>query len=281
MKILVTGAKGQLGQVFQKKEKQIKAEFIFQNSKALDITDFDTLEKYFQKNNFDYCVNCAAYTDVEGAESDKEKAFLVNATAVEHLAKLCQKHQVVLIHPSTDYVFDGQKKSAYSENDQTHPINVYGASKLEGERHIQKHLTTHFILRTSWLYSEFGKNFFTFIKGQIDQNAKEVSITTEQKGTPTNANDLAAFILWLISQKSKDYGIYHFSNKGSLTWYDFTLKIKALYKSALEVKAVAHFETKAKRPENSTLDKSKLTMHFNYEVKSWEKSLANLIAEIG
>lgn len=281
MKVLVTGAKGQLGQVFQKKKEFIKAEFIFKDSNTLDITDFDIVEKYFQKNHFDYCINCAAYTNVEGAESDQETAFLVNATAAEHLAKVCQKYQVVLIHPSTDYVFAGQKKSAYTENDQTHPINVYGASKLEGERQIQKHLAAHFILRTSWLYSEFGKNFFTFIKGQIEESAKEVSITTEQKGTPTNANDLADFILWLITQKSKNYGIYHFSNQGSLTWYDFTLKIKALYESALEVKAVAHFETKAKRPQNSTLDKSKLTTRFDYNIKNWDKSLANLIAEIG
>lgn len=281
MNILVTGANGQLGRVFQKKEKTIKAHFNFKNSSQLDITNEDKLLEFFDKNQFDYCINCAAYTNVEAAETNKNQAYLVNAIAAENLAKACHQHNVTFIHISTDYVFDGEKQSAYLENDATNPINVYGASKLEGEALIQKHLKAHFILRTSWLYSEFGKNFFTFIKSQIDQQKKSVSITTEQKGTPTNANDLADFILWLISENSKAYGIYHFSNLGSLTWYDFTLKIKSLYSSDLQVQAVEHFKTIAKRPQNSTLDKSKLVAQFNYQIKNWDKSLANLIAEIG
>ncbi|MGO2102941.1 MAG: dTDP-4-dehydrorhamnose reductase [Psychroflexus halocasei] len=281
MKVLVTGANGQLGQVFQKKVKQIKADFNFQNSSSLDLTNHAAVESFFQENEFDYCINCAAYTNVEAAETEIEKAFLVNARAAENLAKVCHKNQVVLIHPSTDYVFDGEKETAYLEVDETQPINVYGASKLKGEELIQKSLKEHFIIRTSWLYSEFGKNFFTFIKSQIDQNAEEVKITTEQKGTPTNANDLADFILWLISDKSKAYGVYHFSNLGSLTWYDFTLEIKSLYESKMQVSAVDYFKTKAKRPQNSTLDKSKLIKNFNYQIKSWDKSLANLITEIG
>lgn len=281
MKILVTGANGQLGQVFQKKEKQIKANFNFQNSSSLDITNHAAVEAFFQENQFNYCINCAAYTNVEAAETEIEKAFLVNAKAAKNLAEVCQKNQVVLIHPSTDYVFDGKKETAYAEQDKTQPINVYGDSKLRGEELIQKSLKEHFIIRTSWLYSEFGKNFFTFIKSQIDQKAEEVKITTEQKGTPTNANDLADFILWLISEKSKAYGVYHFSNLGSLTWHAFTLKIKSLYHSDIHVKAVDHFQTKAKRPQNSTLDKSKLIEQFNFQIKSWDKSLANLIAEIG
>lgn len=281
MKILVTGANGQLGQVFQKKEKQIKADFIFQNSSSLDLTNHAAVEAFFQENQFDYCINCAAYTNVEAAETEVEKAFLVNAKAAENLAKVCQKNQVILIHPSTDYVFDGKKETAYVEQDVTQPINVYGASKLKGEELIQKSLKEYFIIRTSWLYSEFGKNFFTFIKSQIDQNAEEVKITTEQKGTPTNANDLADFILWLISEKPRAYGVYHFSNLGSLTWYEFTLEIKSLYHSDIKVQAVDHFKTKAKRPQNSTLDKSKLIEQFNYQIKSWDKSLANLISEIG
>jgi len=277
--VLVTGANGQLGQCIQKIQNQhLGIHFHFKTSSELDITDEKAVHNYFSNHAIEYCVNCAAYTNVELAESETDKAYLVNSESVKHLAEACAKHNTTLIHISTDYVFDGTKTEPYLETDKTNPISVYGASKLQGEQHIQEVAQKYFIIRTSWLYAEFGKNFYKTIVQKAKEKA-DLTITTEQKGTPTNANDLAELILKIINTENTDYGIYHFSNEGEATWYDFTkeiienLKLASAEKPTLQ--AVASYKTKAARPKNSVLDKTKVRNII--QTISWQESLRNLM----
>lgn len=277
MNILVTGAAGQLGQCLQIAAKAYpNYHFSFKNSTDLDIASAEAIENIFSQQKYDFCINAAAYTNVEKAESEPERAFLINAEAVKNLAKTCKKYQTKLIHVSTDYVFDGEKEESYSEEDKVNPINVYGASKLKGEQYVQETLETYFIIRTSWLYSQFGHNFFKTILQKAKEGAT-LNITTEQKGNPTNANDLAALILKIIEKKSEAYGIYHFSNLEEATWYDFAKSIVSLQP---DNKAILHnsnsYKTKAKRPLNSCLDKKKVISTFGVSILSWRNSLENL-----
>jgi len=282
MKVLVTGANGQLGKCLQKHADKFQDfEFLFESSQTLDITSQEQLETYFSSKKIDYCVNCAAYTNVEAAEEEKDLAFQVNAKAVKFISELCKIHHTRLIHISTDYVFDGMKLSPYLETDSVNPINVYGDSKLQGEQVIATALDHFFILRTSWLYSEFGHNFFNTILKKADERA-ELNITTEQIGTPTNANDLALFILNLIQSKSDAFGVYHYSNTGEATWYDFArliLEEKQLDKE-VDLKATFSYPTKAKRPKFSVLDKSKTESIFITTITHWRKSLVGLLKEV-
>jgi dTDP-4-dehydrorhamnose reductase len=278
----VTGANGQLGKCLQKHAGKFQNfEFLFESSQTLDITSQEQLETYFSSKKIDYCVNCAAYTNVEAAEEEKDLALQVNAEAVKFISELCKIHNTRLIHISTDYVFDGMKLSPYLETDSTHPINVYGASKLQGEQIIAKALDHYFIFRTSWLYSEFGHNFFNTILKKADERA-ELNITTEQIGTPTNANDLALFILNLIQSKSDAFGIYHYSNTGEATWYDFARLILEEQELDKEVnlKATFSYPTKAKRPKFSVLDKSKTESTFTTAIPHWRESLVGLLKEV-
>ncbi|MCH2193780.1 dTDP-4-dehydrorhamnose reductase [Kordia sp.] len=277
--VLVTGANGQLGQCIQKVQQQHpNITFHFKSSKELDITDTIAIRAYFSENTIDYCVNCAAYTNVELAESEEDKAYLVNAKAAKNLAKTCAENNITLLHVSTDYVFDGTKTSPYVETDITNPISVYGASKLKGEKNIQAVAEKYFIIRTSWLYAEFGKNFYKTILQKAKEKAN-LTITTEQKGTPTNANDLAELILEIINTKNTNYGIYHFSNEGEATWYDFTKEIiqnlNLPETDQPTLKSVDSYKTKAARPKNSVLDKSKVRSII--KTKSWQESLRNLM----
>lgn len=277
--VLVTGANGQLGQCIQKMQNQHTGiNFHFKSSSELDITNREAVNHYFSNHAIDYCVNCAAYTNVELAESEADKAYLVNSEAVKHLAEACAKYDTTLIHISTDYVFDGTKTTPYVETDTTNPISVYGASKLKGEQNIQEAVQNYFIIRTSWLYAEFGKNFYKTILQKATEKAN-LTITTEQKGTPTNANDLAELIVEIINTDNKNYGIYHFSNEGEATWYDFTkeiienLKLASAEKPTLQ--SVASYKTKAARPKNSVLDKTKVRTII--PTISWQESLRNLM----
>jgi dTDP-4-dehydrorhamnose reductase len=283
MKILVTGSNGQLGQCLQKHTESLTSfDFKFETSESLNLTQKETLNHYFEKHRPDFCVNCAAYTNVEASEDNESSAFQVNAEAVHNLAKLCEKFKTKLIHISTDYVFDGLKNHPYHEGDKESPINVYGTSKFQGETYISSAMGTYFILRTSWLYSEFGHNFFnTVLKKAADQHP--LHITTEQIGTPTNANDLAKFILYLIRTNAIDYGLYHYSNKGEATWYDFARLILEEKNTGQEInlKATFSYPTKAKRPKFSVLDKSKALSTFGIEIPHWRESLVNLLKEIG
>ena len=278
--VLVTGANGQLGQCFQKHSKNYpEIEFLFCSSRELDITSKEALSAYFQDKEIDYCINTAAYTNVEQAENEKEKAFLVNAEGAENVAEICKEYGVVLFHFSTDYVFNGNSSRPYTETDDVDPINVYGASKLKGEEEIQSVFENFFILRTSWLYSEFGHNFFRTILRKAEENAT-LNITTSQIGTPTNANDLTTYVIKMITSGSKAYGVYHFSNDGQGTWYDFAVEILNYSEKMDQVtlNKTGFFKTLAERPEYSVLSKEKITSKFG-PVEDWKKSLFNLINE--
>lgn len=253
--ILVTGANGQLGMTFRKYEEQCPDfNFVFMDAKTMDITDFQIVKSAFEEIKPNYCINCAAYTNVEKAEVEPEKAFLSNAEAVLNLAKVCKEQHTVLLHISTDYIFDGQKRTPYTVKDIPNPINVYGASKLKGELYIQEILKEYFIIRTSWLYSkEFGKNFYRTILALAKEKG-ELSITNAQIGCPTDAVNLARFVLDLIISNNDNYGIHHFSDKKIMTWYDFAKVILAEnnIQNTTLIKDNS-YKTKAKRPVYSVL----------------------------
>ena len=255
IRILVTGSDGQLGKCIQKiASSYAELEFVYYDSKMLDVTNPEQIFEVFSAERFNYCINCAAYTDVEQAEKTPEPAFAVNAEAVRHLSLACSEFLVTLIHISTDYVFDGEKGTPYSISDKTNPINEYGKSKLAGEKFIQKNLREHFIIRTSWLYSEFGRNFYKTILEKAKLEAV-LQITDEQTGCPTNANNLAAYILDLIEKRKKTFGIHHFTDGEAMTWYDFAkriLKENKLEKS-VRLDRAKNYRTFARRPRNSIL----------------------------
>lgn len=253
--VLVTGAEGQLGRCIQKAAKHYpNFEFIFHSSRTMDISNPNRITEIFSELQFDYCINCAAYTNVEQAEKYPEKSFKINSEAVRLLALACLEYSTTLIHISTDYVFDGKKEAPYLTTDSTNPINVYGKSKLSGEKEIQKLLNEYFIIRTSWLYSEFGKNFYKTILEKA-KTETVLSITDEQTGCPTDANNLASYILNLISSDHKTFGVHHFTDDVAMTWYDFAAKI--LKENALQHKIqldkVKNYRTLAERPKNSVL----------------------------
>lgn len=277
-KVLITGANGQLGCCLREASKNYKNfEFIFASSIELDITKTQNVNTFFDENKFDYCINTAAYTNVDIAESEKERVFLVNAEGVKNLSEACEKQQVILIHISTDYVFDGQKRTPYLESDDAAPINAYGASKLKGEKYISEICSKYFIIRTSWLYSQYGHNFFKSIV-KLSKEKKELRITTEQIGCPTNANDLAEVLLKLIYCNIKEYGIYHFSNEGKATWYDFANAIikHSQLSSTVSIVETDYYPTFAKRPKYSILDNSKIKEKLDFTIDLWEDSLKKL-----
>lgn len=275
-KVLVTGANGQLGQTIQQMQGQNKDDhvFTFVSKSELDITNKDVVDVFFKQYTFDYCINCAAYTNVEQAEKTSEIAFKVNAEGVKYLAEGCLKNNTVLIHISTDYVFDGEKNESYTEEDITNPINEYGKSKLLGEQYIQKVLSDYFIIRTSWLYSkEFGHNFCKTIINKI-KDKQELRIITSQTGTPTNCVELSRFIFHLIETQQRNFGIYHFSALGEATWFDFALEITKHF-NYLSIDPITSFKTnqsKTKRPLNSVLNNRKSKLIYPL-IKHWRDTL--------
>ena len=278
-KVLVTGANGQLGRCIQDAASRFSdLEFVFVSKEELDIQSSAQVEAIFQKYNFDYCINTAAYTNVEKAESEEEKAFAINAEAVQNLASVCKTNDIVLFHISTDYVFDGKKRSPYLETDATNPINIYGASKLKGEQNIQEITEKYFIFRTSWLYSQYGHNFVKTILKYAEEG-KPLTITTEQTGTPTNANDLAEVILNVIQQESKQYGIYHYSNAGETTWYGFAEEILRQHSLLNKTNLVKtkHYTTFAARPQYSVLDNGRVCNILYTKQIEWHQSLISVL----
>ena len=254
-KVLVTGSDGQLGRCIQKiADDYPDLDFTFHSSTTLDITDVKRITSIFDAENYHHCINCAAYTNVEQAEKTPEIAFSVNAEGVYNLAKACLRNNVILIHISTDYVFDGKKESPYVSGDKTNPINEYGRSKLKGELYIQDIVKRYFIIRTSWLYSEFGKNFYTNILEKV-KAGKNLKITDEQFGCPTNANNLAAYILILIQTNDSYFGLYHFTDTKAMTWYDFANQIllENGLQDAVKLDRANNYRTFAIRPKNSVL----------------------------
>jgi len=278
MKVLVTGANGQLAKCIKDAAANYpEIDFLFASRSELNIDSEDSVSNIFSNNQFDYCINAAAYTNVEKAESDKENAFQTNAEGVKYLANYCKKANTTLIQVSTDYVFDGKKGIPYVEEDTTSPLNIYGASKLKGEQYVQEICQTYYILRTSWLYSQYGHNFYNTVL-RFAKEGKPLTVTTEQIGTPTNANDLAEAILTIIKINSKNYGIYNFSNQGEATWYDFAKEIliqtNQLTKSNLA--KTDYYLTFAVRPEYAVLDTSKYKSIFNKTAIDWKKSLKSV-----
>lgn len=279
IKILVTGADGQLGRCIKDLASGFtECNFFFASRKDLDIENNSKIVEFFRNHSFDYCINAAAYTNVEKAESEVDSAFSANAEAVKYLSEACKQSDTILLHISTDYVFDGKKGKPYVETDPTNPINVYGASKLKGEQYIETICNKYFIIRTSWLYSQYGHNFLNTIL-RYAREGKPLTITTEQIGTPTNANDLAELLMRVIISRSANYGLYHFSNKGEATWYDFA---KSILESTqqLETTKLAktdHYRTFAARPKYSVLSKTKIVNNLGVSIVGWKESLKQLI----
>lgn len=254
-KVLVTGANGQLGQCLQKIAPNYKdLAFIFKSSKDLDITHKEQMNSLFAVDNFDYCINCAAYTNVEQAEKTPEIAFKVNAEGVKKLALICKEYDTSLIHISTDYVFDGEKKEPYTVDDIPNPINEYGKSKLLGEKYIQEIMEDYLIIRTSWLYSEFGKNFYTSIM-KMAREKQILEVTNRELGYPTNALNLGRFITQTVNFNKFKTGIYHFTDQIEMTWYDFARQIikaeKLTNEVVLPINKTTYF---AVRPKNSRIN---------------------------
>jgi dTDP-4-dehydrorhamnose reductase len=281
-KVLVSGANGQLGMELQQLVSDYgDYQFVFTTREQLSLDHLESLSEVIKHQQPDFCINCAAYTAVDKAESEKELAYRVNAEAPGVLARACHQNNVHFIHVSTDYVFNGEGKSPYKEDDLTDPVNLYGASKLEGERAVMKNNPDAIIIRTAWVYSEFGKNFVkTMLKLMSDR--EEISVVSDQQGTPTYAADLAKVIMQIISSGKWAPGIYHFSNDGQITWYDFAVAIKELSGKNCRVKPIAasEYPTPAKRPGYSVLDKTKIKSTFGIKGKEWKESLAVCIKKL-
>jgi len=279
-KILVTGANGQLGLCFQELSKlHATIQFVFHSSKQLDITNKGLVQNTFQISKFDYCINCAAYTAVDLAESEKEKAKEVNVLGAKNLAEACKENDVILIQISTDFVFDGKSNIPYTEKDATNPLSVYGETKLEGELVVKNTLDKYFILRTSWLYSEYANNFMkTMLRLGSERN--EFGIISDQIGSPTYAKDLAKSILKIIISSSNEYGIYHYSNEGVASWYDFAKAIFDISNTGININAIPSvaYPTPAARPHYSVLDKSKIKSKLDIEIPYWRDSLKEAIS---
>lgn len=280
--ILVTGGNGQLATCIKDLENKYEdCNFMYVDYEELDITKKEEVSNFFKNTKFDYCINCAAYTAVDRAESEEEIATLVNELGVKNLADSCKEHKTILIQISTDFVFDGEKSSPYSENDKTNPLSVYGQTKLDGEFAVSSNLEAYFIIRTSWLYSEHGNNFLkTMLRLATERD--ELNIISDQIGTPTYAGDLAEVIVKIITENSNVYGLYHFSNEGVASWYDFAKAI--FYESELLVKVnpinTDAYKTDATRPKFSVLDKSKIKNRLQIEIPYWRDSLKKALFKI-
>ncbi len=275
MVVLVTGANGQLGQAFRFLEQEYpEIQFHFYGSDQLNITDNDSVAEAFKNLIPSFCINAAAYTAVDKAETDIENARAINVTGPKFLAEACNQYKTTLIHVSTDFVFDGDKNTPYTEEDVTNPKGVYGLTKREGELEIEAKATAYFIIRTSWLYSEFGNNFMKTMLRLAKERAS-LNVVSDQTGTPTQAIDLAEMIVKIILSNSKKYGIYHFSNEGSASWFDFAKKIFETNNVSITLGAIttSEYPTPAKRPKYSVLDKTKIKTEFKTTIKSWEEAL--------
>lgn len=282
MVVLVTGSNGQLGQSLQFiAPKHANIQLVFCNSSHLDITNSQNCQEVFSKIKPDYCINTAAYTAVDKAESEPDKAFAINVKGVKNLAAVCKVHSTILLHVSTDFVFDGNNTTPYNELDIPNPTGVYGKTKLDGEKAIQEILDKYFIIRTSWVYSQFGNNFMkTMLRLAAERDS--ISVVNDQIGTPTNAIDLAEVLIKIVTEHSKlnteNYGIYNFSNEGSASWYDFAKEIFKKNSATIDLKPIttAAFPTPAKRPKYSVLDKTKIKSTFNIEIKNWQDSISKM-----
>ena len=276
VKVLVTGGRGQLAKCIKMASKRrADLNISFEDSSLFDITNSSQMRVYLSKNkDFEFLINCAAYTNVDLAEKNKDKAYQVNAEGAEKLAKLCKEFNIKLVHISTDFVFDGSNTRPYKETDVPNPSSVYGASKLQGEKNIMERLSSYFIIRTSWLYSEFGSNFVKTILRLADTQ-KEIKVVSDQIGSPTNAHDLADFLLEIISINSTNYGAYHFSNTGETSWYGFAEEVFRICNVSADLRPISSsaYASLANRPKYSVLDTKKVKETFSVNPTYFKHSL--------
>ena len=280
MTILVTGGNGQLGCSLRLATAESTHRYIFTDVEELDITSAEAVEAFFRCEKPAVVVNCAAYTAVERAEEDEVQADKINHQAVALLADACKRYDATLVHISTDYIFSGDADVPYTEEVAPAPINTYGCTKLAGEMAVAESGCKSIILRTSWLYSEFGNNFVKTIQSLMATRS-EVRVVADQIGTPTYAGDLAAAITYIINSEQLDkLGTYHYSNEGACSWYDFACEIARLNESSCKVTpcTTEEFPTKARRPRYSVLDKSKFVATFGITIPEWHNSLAKAIS---
>jgi dTDP-4-dehydrorhamnose reductase len=279
-KIFVTGANGQLGRELRNLEAD---NFFFYDRATLPVEDTDALQAFLTREKPQWLINCAAYTAVDKAESEKETAWLINGDAVGYLADACRKNNTRLIHISTDYVFDGSSATPLKETDPTGPINTYGASKLEGERNaLRRYPDGTLIIRTSWVYSEYGNNFVkTMIRLMKERPA--INVVDDQIGSPTYAADLAAAILHIIGYPTFTSGIFNYSNEGKISWYDFALAIRDAIGSSCTVNPIpaSQYPTPAKRPHYSLLDKTRIRDTYRLSIQEWRPSLHTCLRNLG
>ena len=279
-RILIVGGNGQLGNCIRKiaADFENRYEFNFTDSTTLNVNDRESISDVFYDFKPHFCINASAYTAVDLAEKEPEKAFAVNAEGVANLAEACEEYNCVLIHVSTDYVFDGETNISYSEDSFTNPQGVYGASKLKGEELATDINPKTIVIRTSWLYSEFNKNFVKTMLNLFSQK-DELGIVADQFGQPTNSNDLAEAILKIIETEPKTYGIFHFSNYPETTWFEFAQKIAEFSGSNIKLNAITteDFPTPAKRPKRSTMSLDKIENIYNIQLNHWENSLQDCI----
>ena len=300
MVVLVTGANGQLGQAIQSiVGNSPSIDFVFCSSSELNITDKTNCEAVFEKHKPNFCINAAAYTAVDKAESEPENAFAINVTGAQNLAEVCKTQNTILLHVSTDFVFDAKfvdgiayydsqlrlplkSEKGLTETDVPFPAGIYGLTKLQGEQAIESTWEKHFIIRTSWVYSQFANNFMKTML-RLASERDSLSVVSDQIGTPTNAVDLAEALLKIINTqhpipKTQNlFGIYNFSNEGHCSWYDFAKEIFKVNNISINLQPIptSAYPTPAKRPAYSVLDKSKIKRVFGVEVDVWEVALNN------
>jgi len=282
-KILVTGAGGQLGSELQIACKGYpQFEFVFVDKDEMPLDQPEKVRSFVEELSPAWCISCGAYTAVDRAETDKELAFVINGDAVGAMAAACRKVGARMVHISTDYVFPGNSATPLKEDDVTGPINVYGESKLKGEQLALQNNPDTVVIRTAWVYSEFGNNFVkTMIR--LMKEKPSINVIDDQVGSPTYAADLAQVILQVVTAPRFVPGMYHYSNEGKITWYEFALAIRELIGSSCPVSPITtdKYPTPAKRPHYSLLDKSKIKKTYGIEVPDWKKSLAICIGKLG
>ena len=281
--IIVLGGSGQLGQCLSEitTKDKLSYNYIFLSKIDLDYTDSERIKTLFNEYKPIYCINCAAYTAVDLAEEEQANAFMINEAAVKKLAESCFPNDTTLIHISTDFVFKGDSSIPLTEDIPANPINIYGLSKFKGEQAIEEILTQYFIIRTSWLYSEKANNFVkTMLK--LSQSRDRLTVIYDQIGTPTYAMDLAEVIIKITENGLDNYGLYHYSNEGVASWYDFAKAVFEFAEIDIDVLPVASsaFVTKAKRPYYSVLDKTKIKTVLGIEIPYWRDSLNKCIQKL-
>jgi dTDP-4-dehydrorhamnose reductase len=284
MNILVTGCNGQLGNEFQKIARfNMDHNWLFTDIDTLDICNQDSISQFFTKNDIEICINCAAYTAVDKAEDEEDKARMINALAVKYLSNVCKSNNAVLIHISTDYVFDGTSIRPYLESDSVSPNNVYGKTKAEGEQFIIESGCSYIIVRTSWLYSSFGNNFVKTML-RLGSEREFVNVVDDQNGNPTWAYDLANAILLLIQRfENKEVKeIFNYSNEGTIPWNNFAEAIFYIGNKNCEVRPIStqEYGSRANRPAFSALDKTKIKAFTGIKIPFWRESLIKCIEEI-